>query len=33
MSNTTNLEYTDFSAGQVAGSGLGEDGDLYFDLG
>ena len=33
MSNITNLEYTDFSAGQVAGGSLGEDGDLYFDLG
>lgn len=33
MSNTTNLDYTDFSAGQVAGSSLSVDGDLYFDLG
>ena len=38
MSENTNLTYNDFSAGQVAGSGepsssLGEEGDLYFDLG
>lgn len=33
MSENINLTYNDFSAGQVAGSSLGVDGDLYFDLG
>lgn len=33
MGDISNLDYTDFSAGQVTGSSLGVDGDLYFDLG
>lgn len=38
MGDISNLDYNDFSAGQVAGGGepsssLSEDGDLYFDLG
>ena len=33
MNENTNLTYNDFSAGQVTGGSLGEDGDLYFDLG
>lgn len=38
MNENINLTYDDFSSGQVAGDGkpsssLGEEGDLYFDLG
>lgn len=33
MGDISNLTYNDFSAGQVAGSSLSVDRDLYFDLG
>ena len=33
MGDISNLDYNDFSAGKVAGGSLGEEGDLYLDLG